>query len=159
MANQMFNVAKAKAGEWWERVKNNDPANSAFIVVLLQVSEADATLIDYDDLGAILGAAGNTEATATNYVRKVLTDSELGVSPTPDDVNDRFDFDLPDQVYTALGGAVNNNLVKAILCYDDDTTSGTDANVRPVAHYDWAINTDGSDTTLNFDAAGAFRGA
>jgi len=157
MADQPFNIAKGRVVEWYNRVKSNDPANSAFIVVLLKLSVADSVLIDYDDLGALLGAAGNTEADFTNYARKVLTDSELAAFPAPDDTNNRYDIDLPDQVFTSAGGAVNNSLVKAFVCYDADTTGGTDSNIIPCAHYDFVATTDGSNLTMEINAAGFYR--
>ena len=157
MADQPFNIAKGRVVEFYNRVESNDPANSAFIIVLLKVSEADATLIDYDDLSTLLGAAGNTEADFTNYARKVLTDAELDTLPAPDDTNNRYDIDMPDRVYTSAGGASNNNLVKAIICFDSDTTGGTDANIIPCAHYDFVATTDGSNLTLEVNAAGFYR--
>lgn len=48
MADFIFNVAKGKWAEWHERVNNNDPANSALVIMLLKTAEADATLKDYD---------------------------------------------------------------------------------------------------------------
>ncbi len=157
MADQPFNIAKGRVVEWYYRVKNNDPTNSAFIVVLLKAAEADATLIDYDDLSTLLGAAGNTEADFTNYARKTLTDAELAAFPSADDTNDRYDIDMPDQTWTAAGGASNNTMVKALICYDSDTTGGTDANIIPCAHYDFTPTTDGSDLTLQVNSAGFYR--
>ena len=159
MADQVFNIARGRGVEFYNRVKGNDPANSAFIMVLLKVAEADATLIDYDDLGALLGAAGNTEADFTNYARKVITDTELAALPAPDDTNNRYDIDMPDQVWTSAGGAANNDLVKALICYDSDTTGGTDANIIPVAHYDFSITTDGNNLTAQVNAGGFLRAA
>jgi len=159
MSDQPFNIAKGRVVEFYNRVKSNDPANSAFIVVLLKVAEADGTLIGYDDLGALLGAAGNTEADFTNYARKAITDAELAALPAPDDTNNRYDIGMPDQVYTSAGGATNNSLVKAIICYDADTTGGTDTDLIPCAHYDFAIITDGSNVTLEINAAGFYRAA
>lgn len=156
MANQPFNIAKGRVVEFYSRVKSNDPTNSAFIVVLLKVAEADATLIDYDTLGALL-AGSNTEADFTNYARKTITDADLAALPSPDDTNNRYDIDMPDQVYTSAGGATNNTLVKAIICYDSDTTAGTDANIIPCAHYDFAVTTDGSNLTMEINAAGFYR--
>ena len=157
MADQIMNIAKGRTVEFYNRVNSNDPAGSAFIVVLLKASEADAVLIDYDDLGALLLAAGNTEADFTNYARKTLTDIELAALPAPDDVNDRFDIDLPDQTWTAAGGALNNTLVKMLVCYDADTATGVDANIIPVAHYDFATTTDGNDVIAQFNVAGFLR--
>lgn len=157
MADEVFNIAKGRVVEWYNRVESNDPANSAFVLVLLKAAEADAVLRDYDDLSTLLGAVGNTEADFTNYARKVLTDAELAALPAPDDTNDRYDIDLPDQTWTSAGGVSNNTLVKAVLCYDADTTGGTDANILPVAHYDFTPTTDGSDLTLRWNAAGFYR--
>ena len=156
MADLAFNIAKGRVVEWYNRVKSNDPANSAFIVVLLKVAEADATLIDYDDLAAIL-AGSNTEADFTNYGRVVVTDAELAALPAPDDGNDRFDIDMPDSVWANAGNGANNNLVKLLICYDSDTTGGADANIIPCAHYDFSVTTDGNTLTAQKDAAGFYR--
>ena len=86
MADGVFNISKGRVNEKTGRVANNDPANSALTIVLLKVAEADATVEDYDDLGAILAAMGNTEADFTNYARKELTDAVIS-DPTPDDTN------------------------------------------------------------------------
>ena len=156
MADQPFNIAKGRVVEWYNRVKSNDPANAAFIVVLLKVTEVDATLIDYDDLGALLAGA-NTEATFTNYGRIVVTDAELAALPAPDDTNNRFDVDMPDLVWTDAGGASNDTLVKLLICYDPDTAAGTDADILPVAHYDFAVTTDGNPLTAEIALAGFYR--
>lgn len=156
MADIVCNISKGRAVEFYNRIKSNDPANSAFIIVLLKVAETDASLKDYADLGALIGAAGNTEADFTNYARKVLTDIELDAFPAPDNTGDKYDIDLPDQTYTSAGGATNNTLVKAVVCYDSDTTGGTDANIIPVSAHDWTPTTDGSDLVLQVAAAGFF---
>lgn len=159
MADQPFNIAKGRTVEFYNLIKSNTLVNAAFVVVILQVSEADSVLIDYDDLAAVLGAAGNTEATFTNYARKVLDDTDLDAFPAPDDTNNRFDIDLPDQVFTSAGGATNNSLVKALVCFDADTTGGTDTNIIPCAHYDFVATTDGSNLTLEVNTAGFYRAA
>ena len=150
MADGVFNIAKGRIIELWNRVKANDPAASALVVVLLKANEAEAALIDRDDLGAVLGAAGTTEADFTNYARKVLTDTDLAaLAFAPDDTNDRFDVDLGDQTWTAAGGAANNTLTKLLVCYD--------ADIVPLAHYDFAVTTDGNDLIAQFNAAGILR--
>ncbi|MFQ5776333.1 MAG: hypothetical protein ACE5GS_17580 [Kiloniellaceae bacterium] len=151
-----MNIAKGRVNELHDRVDGNDPAASALIVVLLKAAEVDATLEDYDDLGALLGAAGNTEADFTNYARKTLTDVDI-VASVVDDVNNRREADIPDQTWTAAGGAVNNTLKKLLICYDADTGVGTDANIVPLCHYDFAITTNGGDLTAQVAAAGYFR--
>ena len=158
MADEVFNIAKGKVNEYVNRVASNDPTNSALIVVLLKAAEADATLEDYNDLNALLGAAGNTEADFTNYARKTLTDAALS-SPTPDDTNNRMDADMPDQTWSSAGGATNNTLLKLLVCYDSDTGGGTDANIIPLCHFDFSVTTNGTDLTATVDSAGFYRAA
>ena len=158
MADGVFNIAKGRGVEYYNRVKSNDPANSAFIVVLLKLAglEADDLLNNYDDLAALL-AASNDEADFTNYARKTLTDADLAALPAPDDTNNRRDIDLPDQTWVNAGGATNNSLGKAIVCYDGDTTGGADSAIVPVAFYDFVATTTGINLVLQFAAAGFYR--
>lgn len=160
MANIVFNISKGEVNAYTKRVVNNDPANSALVLVLLKTVQADATLLDYDTLDAILTAGGgtvNVEANFTNYARKVLTNTEL-VAPTVDDTGNEQYSDMPDQTYTSAGGATNNTLVKALICYDNDTTGGTDANLIPLTAHDVTVTTDGNNLTLTIPVNG-FYGA
>lgn len=157
MADGVFNIAKGRVVELYNRVKSNDPANSAFLLILMKAAEADATLEDYDDIAAILVQGGNTEADFTNYVRKVLTDAELAALPSPDDTNNRYEVDAPDQLFASAGGALNNSLAKAVIAYDPDTTGGTDANLIPCTHHDVTITTDGNNVTIEFNTNGFYR--
>lgn len=155
MANFIFNIAKGRGVEYYNRVKSNDPANSAFIVVILAAAglETDAVLIDKATLADVV--VGTTdEATNTNYVRKVITDTELAAL-TIDNANDRVDLDMPDQSWAAV--AAGSNWAKMLICYDNDTTLGTDANIVPVAAYDVALTPDGSTLNININAAGFLR--
>lgn len=157
MSDGVFNVAKGRVNELHNRVAGNDPTNAALVVILLKVAEADATLEDYDTLAALL-AGSNTEADFTNYARKVLSDSDVS-AVTPDDSNNRQEADIPDQTWSSAGGASNNTLVKMVICYDSDSTGGTDANLIPLTHHDFAVTTDGNDLTAQINAAGYFRAA
>lgn len=155
MGDIVFNIAKGKVNGYVDRVANNDPANSAIVVVLLQASEADATLQDYDTLSALIGAAGNTEATFTNYARKVLTDSVIS-APAPDDTGNTQSADAPDQTWTSAGGTVDNTMTKVIFCYDPDSTGGTDADLVPLTAHDFTPTTNGNDLIMNLAAAGFY---
>lgn len=157
MADGVFNIAKGKVNAYHDRVNDNDPANSALVVVLLKTAEADGTLEDYDTLAALL-AGSNVEADFTNYARKVLTDSDISASAV-DDSNNRREADIPDQTWTSAGGASNNTLAKLIICYDPDSTGGTDADLIPLTHHDYAETTTGGDITAVINAAGYFRAA
>lgn len=148
MADGVMNICKGRIVEFYNRIDQNDPTNSAFILVLLKLSVSDALLIDFDELGALLGDAGNTELTDGSYVRKTLSDTELAALPAPDDSADRYDITLPDTTWTALAGA--ESVVKLLVCYDSDTAAGTDVNILVCAHHDFVVTTDGSDVTADF---------
>lgn len=150
MADFIFNIAKGRIRTYADL----SAANDALILVLLKASglEVDDTLNNYDDLAAILAAA-NDEADFTNYARKSLTSDTV----TLDDTNNRVDYDIADQTWTSAGGASNNSLGKLLICYDPDTTAGTDSTVVPIAAYDFVVTTDGSDLLAAVNVAGFAR--
>lgn len=160
MAGFTFNIAKGRVGEFFFRVKNNDPTNSALIALVLKELnlEGDAGMIDRDSLNDVLVTGSSDEATNSGYVRKTLTDADLGTL-VPDDANDRFDYDIPDLAYTTVAGdgTATNNWRKLLLCYDGDTTAGTDANITPLLAQDVVVNPDGSNITLQIATTGIWR--
>lgn len=141
MANIVFNIAKGRIVELYNRVESNDPANSALILVPIETSglEADATLIDADTLTALLSGTTNEQ---TTMGRKVLTDADLAALPAPDDTNDRYSLNLPTVTWTAATG---NAISKIAVCYDSDTTGGTDANIIPLTMFDFVATPSGTD--------------
>ena len=68
MANIVFNIAKGRVVEYYNRVKSNDPANSALILVPIETSglEADATLMAMLPGGVHAGRVTNVN-TPTAY--------------------------------------------------------------------------------------------
>lgn len=157
MANQVFNVALGRVAEMYNRVDTNDPANSALVIVILATAgiETDAVLKDKDTLADVVVGTTN-EVTNTGYVRKVLTDVDL-VAFAPDDVNDRVDLDIPDQTWTAV--AAGDGWNDLLVCYDGDTTAGTDANIIPLTMHDFVVTPDGSDITAQIASTGFYRAA
>lgn len=152
MANITFNIAKGRVVELYNRVKSNDPANSALILVPIETSglETDAVLIDKDDLAAVLAGATNEQ---TTMGRKTLTDADLAALPAPDDTNDRYDIPLPTVTWT---GATGNPISKILVCYDSDTTAGTDSNILPLTMFDYVVTPSGTDIQMTggtFDRA------
>ncbi len=146
MSDGVFNIAKGAVAEMVR-----DSA-AKMLVMLLKANETEATLVDYDDVAALLVPAGNTEADATNYARKTSITGTI----TVDDSNDRVDVDMPDQTFTALGNGTNNTLTKLVTAYEN---AAADATRIPCTHHDFALTTDGSDVTAQFNAAGFFRAA
>jgi hypothetical protein len=149
MANIVFNIAKGRVVEFYNRVKSNDPANSQLVLIPLETSGlvADSVMVDYDDVLTLLAGATNEQ---TTMGRKLLTDVQLAALPAPDDTNDRYDISLPSVTWTAATG---NAIAKILVAYDADSTGGTDANLIPLTLFDAVATPDGNDLVL---AAGVF---
>jgi hypothetical protein len=149
MANIVFNIAKGSVVDYFRRVDANDPANSAIIIVPVDAgATTDATARDFDTLSACTGG-GFTERTTGGWNRKTLTDTEIA-TPAVDDTGDTFSVTIPDQTWTAVSAGAVTDL---IVCYDSDTTAGTDANIIPLLLLDFAITPDGSDVVADAGAA------
>lgn len=140
----MYNIAKGRAVEFFNRVDSNDPANSAIILVPLSASGTEAEGQDYDDLTAVLGGTANEQT--TSWTRKTLTDADLSAIAV-DDTNNRFPATIPSVTWTAP--STGNNTTGLLVCYDSDTTAGTDANILPICHLDMAVTADGNDVIVN----------
>jgi hypothetical protein len=144
MADLVFNNAKGRAAELYNRVDTNDPANSAVVIAAFNSTATDAVIRDLDTLAAVEADANSAEVTNGGYARKVLTDADI-VAFAPDDTNDRVDLDLADQTFTAI--AAGSAWTDLAICYDNDTAAGTDANIIPMTWHDFAVTPDGSDIT------------
>lgn len=144
MANIVFNIAKGRVAELYDRVESNDPANSALILIPIETSglESDATLIDADTVAAVLAGTTNEQ---TTMGRKTLTDADLDAIPAPDDTNDRNERSLPTTTWT---GATGNAISKILVAYDSDTTGGTDASLVPLTMFDFVQTPSGADIQM-----------
>lgn len=133
-----FNISLGREVELYHRVDQNDPANSALIMLVLAASglESVATLRDKDDVAALVSGTTN-EVANTNYARKVLTDADLAAW-APDDTGDEVLLVLPVQTFTSI--AAGDTWAYAVVAYDSDTTSGTDANVIPISAHVLRLN-------------------
>lgn len=148
MANFTFNIAKGRVVEFYNRVENNDPANSALIVVVLATTglEAQSVLEDADTLAAVVAGTTN-EVTGTGWNRKTLTDADLVALPAPDDTNNRYAVAIPTFNWTPDAAADDASAL--VICYDSDTTAGTDANIIPLTYHDFTVLTDGNQVVVN----------
>jgi hypothetical protein len=147
LANFTFNIAKGRIVEFYNRVESNDPANSALVLVPLSSSGSEAQGQDLDTLAAVEADANFAEQTGGGWVRKVLTDTQLAAVPTPNDTDNRYDIQLPSVTWT--GPTAGSNTTGLLVCYDSDTTGGTDANIIPLTHHDFVVTADGNDVVLN----------
>jgi hypothetical protein len=150
MANFVFNVAKGRVVEFFNRVDSNDPTNSAIVLVPLSASDTEANSQDFDDLTAVLGGTAN-ELTTGGWARVTLTDTQLSAIAV-DDTNNRFAASIPQ---TSMGSPTSGTTTGLLVCYDGDTTAGTDANIIPLVHLDFAKTGDSSEIVIN--AGDVFR--
>lgn len=120
MADIVFNQALGKVAYYASLPGTND----GLVLVPIEATglETDAVLRDYDNLGAILAAANNEQ---TTMGRKALASVTVSI----DDSNDRVAIDAADVTWSAAGG---NPVGALIVCYDPDTTTGTDADLVPL---------------------------
>ena len=151
MANFVYNIAKGRVAEFFNRVDSNDPSTSAIILVPLSASGTEAEGQDYDTLAAVLAGTAN-EQTSGGWSRKTLTDSDLSAIAV-DDTNNRMPATLPQVTWT--GPTAGNDTTGLLICYDADTGSGTDSGIIPLVHCDFAAVADGNDVILN--AGDCFR--
>lgn len=145
-----FNQAKGRQRTLGEL---SGGANDALILVVLQSSGlgSDATLKDDDTLAAVLTHA--TECTATSYSRKTLAN----VTVTVDDTNDRVNIDCDDVSFGAVGSSGSpQTQAKVVICYDPDTTTGTDSSVIPISAHSWDVVMDGSSVSITMPTDGPF---
>jgi hypothetical protein len=151
VADLVFNIAKGRVVELYNRIEANDPANSALIVVAINSTETDATMLDIDDLAALLALGSCAEATNSGYSRQVLSNAELASLPAPDDGNDRYDVSIPTVTFSSIvAGSAWTDLV---ICYDSDTTGGADSAIIPLTLHDFAQTPNGSNIVVT---AGVF---
>lgn len=148
MANIVFNIAKGRVVEYYNRVEGNDPSTSALILVPLETTglETDAVLIDKDNLSTLLSGTTNEQ---TTMGRKTLTDTELAALPAPDDTNNRYEISLPAVTWTAATG---NPISKIVVCYDANTGAGADTDIIPLTMFDFVISPSGADIVLTTGA-------
>jgi len=155
MANVVPNIAKGRVVELVRRVDINDPGNSRLTWVMCSGSDTDAALADYDTLADILAGPLN-EIVNTGYARVHQTDAEITMT-SPDDTNNRWDVDVPDPNFGPIQTGAVTASTRVILCYDNDSTAGTDADLVPLAIWDYVTTFDTSSVIPTVDAAGFFR--
>ena len=150
MSNFIFTASAGRYIQYASLSTGSD----AVVVLLLKASglQADTTLRDYTTLSTLL--ASNTEATFTNYVRKVLTS---GFTITQNFTTNVQTVAQANQTWFAAGGASNDVLGKLITAYRP-LSSSPDSACIPMTAYDCTATTTGSDLLTQF-ASGVFATA
>ena len=145
MADITFNIALGKVAYY----ASLPAANDALVMVPLEASglESDAVLKDKNTLADVLAGATNEQ---TTLGRKTLA----AVTVTVDDTNDRVDVDCADVTWVAASG---NPVGAVVVCYDPDTTSGTDADLVPLTKHDFPFTPNGTDAVVQVPTTGFYR--
>ncbi len=157
MANYVFNIAKGRMAEFMDRVDSNDPTNAAFIIVPLSASGTEAQGQDFDDLAAVLADANFTEITTGGWGR--ITHVDTNVASAATNVNDTTNLMQIDMDDVAFGTITSGTTTGVLICYDSDTGAGTDANIIPISHHDFAATGNGSTITATIPATGFITAA
>lgn len=137
MADITFNIA---LGNLKQYAGLTGGANDALILIALESSglETDAVLRDKDTFADVVSGTTNEQTTVG---RKTLAN----VTVTVDDTNDRLALDADNVTWTAPTG---NAVGAFVICYDPDTTSGTDADLIPLTKHGITWTPDGNSFTL-----------
>ena len=145
MANLVFNIALGKIGYY----AGLPAANDGLVLIALESSglETDAVLRDKADFASLVSGTTNEQTTVG---RKALT----GVTGTVDNTNDRIAVDSADVTWSAPTG---NAISAVVICYDPDTTTGTDSDLIPLTKHDLLWSPDGN--TFALSVADFFRAA
>lgn len=126
--------------------------NDALVVIILQPvgQQDDDVLRDYDTVSQVLNG-GNTECTAVNYARQTITS---GATAVPDNTNNRVDVDLPNVTFPALGSMTGTKAGQpqsaVLICYQANTTTGTDSTLLVLSKHLYQFMADGSDRIVPF---------
>lgn len=146
MANFVYNVAAKKLLDGDLDFNAPDDIRVLLLEANSDVNKDDATI------SAVLGRAGTTELSSTNYARQALANE----TTSQDDVNDRAEFDADDATFSNLT-QVGSETIVAYIVYKHVTG---DADSIPILHADIssAITPNG-DLTIQWDAEGILQAA
>jgi hypothetical protein len=155
VADFVFDIARGRTGEFYYRIDNNDPANSAFVFGVLATSglESDHVLRAKTDFLALVSGTTNWVMN-TGYARLTRADADLAAF-SPDTTNHRLRLDMADLTWGAI--TAGDGWSKIVMGYDSDTTAGTDSSIIPVLAWDFVWTPDGSAPTAQLNANGFYE--
>ncbi|QJD53958.1 hypothetical protein SEA_GALACTICA_10 [Streptomyces phage Galactica] len=141
MANLVTNIGKGR----FVYYAGLPAADDSLVAVVLEATglESDDALQDYDDLASLLAGASNEQITMG---RKTLVNVTVNVN----DAANSASIDCDDITWTAATG---NATGKMVICYKP-TASATDAQMIPLTLHDFSVTPDGTDITVQINAAG-----
>ncbi|RJQ08785.1 MAG: hypothetical protein C4558_07460 [Dehalococcoidia bacterium] len=142
-----FTISKGRAVEFYYRAENNDPANSALVVIPMATLGSEAQGQTLDSLAAVESDGNFSEQTGGGWGRTVLESSQLASFPSPDDSNHRYAIQVPEIVHATPD--TSNDLQGFLIGFDYDTTAGTDSNILPVTAHAVTVTANDVDVVIN----------
>lgn len=164
LTNIVFNIAKGRVGELYNRVKVGDPATARLFLIPIDINTCpDETARDADDVAAIVtgGAVSRATAWANALYGIALAPADLTtLAANLDDANNWLDLDIPtDPVFNGSGAGVAaaNNSTHLIVGYSTTTAPANLNQITPLTLHAFAVTTDGSSITAQVDPEGFYR--
>ena len=141
MANLVTNIGKGR----FVYYAGLPAATDSLIAVVLEATalESDDALQDYDDLAALIAGASNEQ---TTMGRKTLANPTVTVNDTANTAS----IDCDDITWTAATGNATGKLVIAYV----PSTGAADNLCIPLTLHDFSVTPDGTDITVQINAAG-----
>ena len=148
IGNVLGNYAKGR----WIHLASLPLGTDNLVVVLLKSSglPTDATIKDCQYLSQII-SAGATEATFTNYARKVLSAPSIFIVVNTG--TDVVSLDTSDQTWNSAGGASNDTLGAFLLCYRP-TSGSADSAIWLLTKHDYSQTTNGGNLVASVPSIG-----
>lgn len=137
----VFNIAKGRVAELYNRVKTADPASATLLIVPVhRGSTSNSTLRDKETLSDLLAVV--TERTTGGWSRLPLVSADIAAL-TADHLNDKVVLGIGQQTWPGVlvsAGAITD----LVLCY----STGSDATAVPLTMQAYPITPDGRGVTL-----------
>lgn len=153
MASFVFDYAKGRIVELADCPRTRDGLgtdNLLWVLLTTTGLQSDANLNNNATLAAIF-SAGNTEATFTNYARKVLVRGDVTIAVNTS--TGVTTLDAADPQWNAAGGAANNTTAKLLLVYRPSSVSA-DSACTPLCSIDASGSTTGGNFPVALNASG-----
>lgn len=152
----VYNVAKGRAAELYQRVRAGDPSTSGLVVALINTPATDGAMRDCATFAAVLALASTTELANAGYSRKVLTAADSLPALVVNNTDDR------QEIGAALGAisfgniAAGTNITNVIISYAPNTAGATSTWI-PLTCHAWAVSPNGTLIAPTVEAAGFAR--
>lgn len=124
--------------------------NDAIIGIPMSASSTAESVETVTDFAAVEATSGWDEQTTGGWSRFTQDETGDGLAISWDATNNRMEVDSSDPVWASPTA----NTTGLVLCYDPDTTTGTDSTLRPLVHLDMVVTGNGQQVTFQHNAEG-----